>query len=188
MTGPAMSLELTRDLPNRLREGGDRAFVELVERYQPLVYRWAVALSGDGDVAEDISQETFVRVHRRLSSFRGDGPFEGWLYRIVRRVAVRSLRRGSRPYEPADDVYLTDPGARVDRQRAADVIRTIAITLPLRQREVFVLCDLEGRTPAEVAVMLDMKDVSVRASLFKARASIRRTVLATHPAFREHLP
>jgi DNA-directed RNA polymerase specialized sigma24 family protein len=52
---------------------------------------------------------------------------------------------------------------------------------------VFILCDLEERTPAEVAVMLDMKDVSVRASLFKARASIRRTILATHPSYGEPL-
>jgi DNA-directed RNA polymerase specialized sigma24 family protein len=82
-------------------------------------------------------------------------------------------------------VYLTDPGARVDRQRAVALIQTIATTLPMRQREVFILCDIEGRTPAEVAVMLDMKDVSVRASLFKARASIRRTILATHPCYRK---
>jgi DNA-directed RNA polymerase specialized sigma24 family protein len=46
-----------------------------------------------------------------------------------------------------------------------------------------VLCDLEGRTPAEAAEMLELKDVSVRASLFKARASIRRRVLATHPFY-----
>ena len=84
-----------------------------------------------------------------------------------------------------DDLYVTDPGARVDGQRAVALIRTIAATLPMRQREVFMLCDIEGRTPAEVAGILDMKDVSVRASLFKARASIRRTILATHPCYRE---
>ncbi|MEP6494976.1 MAG: sigma factor-like helix-turn-helix DNA-binding protein, partial [bacterium] len=83
------------------------------------------------------------------------------------------------------EVYVTDPGARVDRQRAIALIRTIAYTLPIRQREVFTLCDIEGRTPAEVAAMLNMKDVSVRASLFKARASIRARMLATHPCYRE---
>jgi DNA-directed RNA polymerase specialized sigma24 family protein len=57
----------------------------------------------------------------------------------------------------------------------------------MRQREVFILCDIDGRTPAEVAGMLAMKDVSVRASLFKARTSIRRTILATHPCYQEPL-
>lgn len=158
----------------------------LVEQYQPIVFRWAMGLSGDEDDAEDITQEVFVRVYRKLSSFRGDGPFDAWLYRITRRIGFRM--RPTSPHSAeryTDDVYLTDPGARVDRQRAVALIQMIATTLPVRQREVFLLCDIEGRTPAEVAAMLDMKDVSVRASLFKARASIRRTILATHPCYRE---
>ncbi len=174
------------ELVARTRVGDEGAFTALVEQYQPIVFRWAIALSGDEDEAEDITQEVFVRVHRKLSSFRGDGPFDAWLYRIARRVANR-MRPARLPAaeRPNQDVYLTDPGARVDRQRAVALIRTIATTLPMRQREVFILCDIEGRTPAEVAAMLDMKDVSVRASLFKARASIRRTILATHPCYRE---
>jgi RNA polymerase sigma-70 factor (ECF subfamily) len=175
--------ELLADVP-----GDDRAFARLVGQYQPLAFRWAVALSGDVDTAEDITQEAFVLVHRKLSTFRGDGPFEAWLYRIVRRIALRMARVTARiPASAEAEVYLTDPGARVDRQRAMEVIRSLATALPLRQREVFILCDLDGRPPSEAAVMLDMKDVSVRASLFKARASLRRTILATHPRFTEQL-
>lgn len=177
------------ELIARTRGGDESAFASLVSVYQPVVFRWAVALAGDQDDADDITQEVFVRVHRKLGAFRGDGSFDGWLYRITRRVAGRARRRRLTRVAPAiDDVYRTDPGARVDRQRAVDLIRAVAETLPFRQREVFVLCDLEGRTPAEAAVMLDMKDVSVRASLFKARASIRRKILVTHPAYRDHHP
>ena len=167
----------------------DAAFAVLVERYRPVVFRWAMALSGDADEAEDVTQEVLVRVHRKLGSFRGDGSFDAWLYRITRRVVLRM--RPSRPPVIDGDgagLYVTDPGARVDRQRAVELVRSIAAALPMRQREVFVLCDLEGRMPSEVAAILDMKDVSVRASLFKARASIRRTILATHPCYREPLP
>ena len=124
-----------------------------------------------------------MRVYRKLAGFRGDGPLEAWLYRITRRVAVRSRRITLPPVEDSQEIYITDPGGRVDRQRAFDLIRGIAATLPMRQREVFVLCDLEGRTPAEAATILGMKDVSVRASLFKARAAIRRRILATHPGY-----
>ena len=186
MTALPVVMPASPDLIARTREGDERAFAALVERYHPIVVRWAIALSGDEDEAEDITQEVFVRVHRKLSSFRGDGPFDAWLYRITRRVAFR-MRPTSAPLADgdADDVYLTDPGMRVDRQRAVALIESIAVTLPMRQREVFMLCDLEGRTPAEVAAMLDMKDVSVRASLFKARAAIRRTILATHPCYQE---
>ena len=187
MTGfPVLLVADHPDLVARSREGDERAFASLVERYHPVVFRWAIGLSGDRDEAEDIVQEVFVRVHRKLSSFRGDGPFDAWLYRITRRVAIRMSRTSRSPTVAAsEDVYVTDPGARVDRERAFALIRAAALTLPMRQREVFVLCDLEGRTPAEVAHMLGMKDVSVRGSLFKARASVRRTILATHPYYEE---
>ncbi|HTE47342.1 MAG TPA: RNA polymerase sigma factor [Gemmatimonadaceae bacterium] len=174
------------ELVARTREGDEGAFATLVERYRPIVFRWAIALSGDEDEAEDVTQEVFVRVHRKLSSFRGDGSFDAWLYRITRRVVFRMRSTGPPPCDnAAPNVYVTDPGARVDRDRAFALVQSIAATLPMRQREVFILCDLEGRAPTEVAGMLNMKDVSVRASLFKARASIRRTILATHPCYRE---
>jgi RNA polymerase sigma-70 factor (ECF subfamily) len=175
------------ELIARTRDGDETAFCALVDHYRPIVFRWAIALAGDEDDAEDITQEVFVRVYRKLWTFRGDGSFDAWVYRITRRVVYRMRRATPAPVEGgfAADPYITDPGARVDRQRAVAVIQTIAATLPMRQREIFVLCDIEERTPAEVAKMLDMKDVSVRASLFKARASIRRTILATHPCYRE---
>ena len=188
MTGLPVLLAESPERVTVAREGDARAFATLVERYRPHVFRWAIALTGDEDEADDITQEVFVRVHRKLGSFRGDGAFDAWLYRITRRVVFRMRPIPRSSAERGAEVYVTDPGARVDRERAVQLIRAIATTLPMRQREVFVLCDMEGRTPAEVATILDMKDVSVRASLFKARASIRRTILATHPCYREPLP
>lgn len=187
MTGlPVLLTAEPPELVARTRDGDDAAFAMLVGRYHPVVFRWALGLSGDRDEAEDIVQEVFVRVHGKLSGFRGDGPFDAWLYRITRRVALRMSRTIPSPTASASqDVYITDPGARVDRERAVALVQSIALTLPMRQREVFILCDLEGRTPTEVAVILNMKDVSVRASLFKARASIRRAILATHPYYEE---
>jgi RNA polymerase sigma-70 factor (ECF subfamily) len=184
MTSFPLSIPEPLELIARSRAGDDSAFGALVSAYQPRVFRWALALTGDQDEAEDVTQEVFVRVYRKLGGFRGDGPLDAWIYRITRRVALRSRR--SLPHhvdDSVDDVYVTDPGARVDRQRAFDLIRTIAATLPMRQREVFVLCDLEGRTPVEAAAILSLKDVSVRASLFKARSAIRRRILATHPCY-----
>lgn len=176
------------ELIARTRAGDESAFAALVERYRPLVFRWAIGLVGDADDAEDITQEVFVRVHRKLWSFRGDGSFDAWLYRITRRVVLRLRPRDPRRTDAINaDLYVTDPGGRVDRERAIALIQMIAASLPMRQREVFILCDVEGRTPTEVAKILNMKDVSVRASLFKARASIRRTILATHPCYREPL-
>lgn len=184
MTGFPLSVPEPLELITRSRHGDQRAFSTLVSAYQPRVFRWALALTGDQDEAEDITQEVFVRIYRKLGGFRGDGSLDAWLYRITRRVVFRARRPLPRYIEDSmDDVYRTDPGARIDRECALNLIRSVAATLPERQREVFILCDLEGRTPLEAAGILNMKDVSVRASLFKARTAIRRRILATHPSY-----
>jgi RNA polymerase sigma-70 factor (ECF subfamily) len=173
--------------------GDDSAFTTVVTRYQPAVFRWALVFARDPDEAEDVAQEVFVRAHRQLSQYRSDGSLEAWLYAITRRAARQMLRTRKRRSrlallpgaQPLRDVYTTDPGGRVDRERASAVIREMFSDLPPRQREIFDLIDLQGFTPSEVAERTGMKPVSVRANLFKARSSIRARFLATHPSYRE---
>lgn len=173
--------------------GDDSAFTTLVTRYQPAVFRWALMFVRDPDEAEDMAQEVFVRAHRQLSQYRSDGSLEAWLYAITRRAGYQMLRTRKRRSRlalspgarPPRDVYTTDPGGRVDRERAAAVIREMFSELPPRQREIFDLIDLQGLTPAEVAERTGMKPVSVRANLFKARSTIRARFLATHPGYSE---
>jgi len=187
------SYALDAQLASLASAGDDAAFTTLVTRFQPAVFRWALMFARDPDEAEDITQEVFVRTHRQIGNYRSDGPLEAWLYRITRRTATqmrRTLRRRGRlalapAARPLRDVYTTDPGGRVDRERAAMIIRELFAALPQRQREVFDLVDLQGISSAEVAERTGMKPVSVRANLFKARKAIRDSLLASHPAYRE---
>ena len=187
------SYALDTQLASLASAGDAAAFTTLVTRFQPAVFRWALMFARDPDDAEDITQEVFVRIHRQIGNYRSDGPLEAWLYRITRRAATQMRRtrkrRGRLALTPAArplrDVYTTDPGGRVDRERAATVIRELFSALPQRQREIFDLVDLQGVSPAEVAERTGMKPVSVRANLFKARKAIRDSLLATHPAYRE---
>jgi RNA polymerase sigma factor (sigma-70 family) len=127
--------------------GDDSAFTTLVTRFQPAVFRWALMFAGDPDEAEDITQEVFVRTYRELGQYRSDGPLDAWLYRITRRAATQMRRtrkrRGRLALSPAAkplrDVYTTDPGGRVDRERAASVIRELFAELPRRQREISLI-------------------------------------------------
>ena len=184
---------LDAQLASLASAGDDTAFTALVTRFQPAVFRWALIFARDPDEAEDITQEVFVRVHRQIGHYRSDGPLEAWLYRITRRTATQLRRtRGRRgrlvlssAARAERDVYTTDPGGRVDRQRAAMIIRELFSELPRRQREVFDLVDLQGLSPAEVAERTGMRPVSVRANLFKARKAIRDSLLANHPAYGE---
>jgi RNA polymerase sigma-70 factor (ECF subfamily) len=173
--------------------GDDSAFTALLMRYHPAVFRWSLTFAWDPDEAEDIAQEVFVRAHRQLSQYRSDGSLEAWLYAITRRAATQLRRTQKRrkrlslspAARPLRDVYTTDPGGRVDRQRAANVILELFSELPQRQREIFDLVDLQGLSPAEAAARTGMKAVSVRANLFKARSAIRAKILATHPSYGE---
>jgi RNA polymerase sigma factor (sigma-70 family) len=184
---------LDAQLASLAAAGDDSAFTTIVTRFQPAVFRWALIFAADPDEAEDITQEVFVRTHRQLDQYRSDGPLDAWLYRITRRAATQlrrtRKRRGrlalSAAAQPVRDVYTTDPGGRVDRERAAAVIRELFAELPARQREIFDLVDLQGLSPAEVAERTRMKPVSVRANLFKARKAIRQGLLATHPSYGE---
>ena len=173
--------------------GDDSAFTALLTRYHPAVFRWSLTFAWDPDEAEDIAQEVFVRAHRQLSQYRSDGSLEAWLYAITRRAATQLRRTQKRrkrlslspAARPLRDAYTTDPGGRVDRQRAANVILELFSELPQRQREIFDLVDLQGLSPAEAAARTGMKAVSVRANLFKARSAIRAKILATHPSYGE---
>ena len=173
--------------------GDDSAFTTLVTRYHPAVFRWSLIFARDPDEAEDITQEVFIRAHRQLSQYRSDGSLEAWLYAITRRAATQLRRTQKRRKRlalspaaaPLRDVYTTDPGGRVDRERAASVIQELFSELPARQREIFDLVDLQGLSPAEAAERMGMKAVSVRANLFKARSAIRAKFLATHPSYGE---
>jgi RNA polymerase sigma-70 factor (ECF subfamily) len=187
------SFALDAQLASLASAGDDSAFATLVTRFHPAVFRWALTFSRDPDEAEDIVQEVFVRAHRRLDQYRSDGSLDAWLYRITRRTATQMRRTRNRRgrlalstgARPTRDVYTTDPGGRVDRQRAAVVIHELFEKLPQRQREIFDLVDLQGLSPAEAAERIGMKPVSVRANLFKARKTIRESLLATHPSYSE---
>jgi RNA polymerase sigma factor (sigma-70 family) len=187
------SYAMDAQLASLASAGDDAAFTTLVTRFQSAVFRWALTFARDPDEAEDITQEVFVRTHRQLGDYRSDGPLEAWLYRITRRVALQLTRKGKRrarlaltsAASPSREVYITDPGGRVDRERAATVIHELFAGLPRRQREIFDLVDLQGLSPAEAAERTGMKAVSLRANLFKARKAIRESLLATHPGYGE---
>ena len=173
-------------------EGDDAAFESLVTVLHRLVHRWSLTFARDPDEADEITQETFVLVHRKLGQYRGDASVEGWVYRITRRVAVQRHRKDRRRRElseaaflGSDNVYNTDPGARVDRERIAEYVRIFFTQLPPKQREVFDLVDLQGHEPAEVARLLGTNAGTVRGNLFKARSALRARLLEDHPSWRE---
>lgn len=178
-------------LATRASGGEESAFGEIVARVQPLVLRWALPFAASRDDADDIVQDSFVLAYRHLGSYRGAGTLLAWLRQITRRAAMRSAKQRSRraalvaqpSYWIDRDVYTTDPGGRVDRDRLVTAVRLAWEELPPQQRAALDLVDLQGLRPTEAAQVLGLKDVTLRANLFKARRFVRARVLrATLPS------
>jgi RNA polymerase sigma-70 factor (ECF subfamily) len=179
----------------RARTGDESAFRRLVHRHHETLHRWALAMTGDADDADDVEQTALLRAHRALAEYRGIGQFRTWLYPIVRTAAadlLRTRRRragllqagAARLYDPR---ITTDAAASLDRDRLTALVLERYRELPDRQREVFALADLQGHTPAEIAAMMELEPVTVRTHLLRARRSIRARILAEHPELVEGL-
>ena len=87
--------DLDNALLRRARGGDSSAFRQLVQRHHDTIHRWALAMTGDPDDADDVEQTALLRVHHALAEYRGVGRFRTWLYPIVRAAATDLLRTRS---------------------------------------------------------------------------------------------
>ncbi|MGD2067594.1 MAG: RNA polymerase sigma factor [Gemmatimonadota bacterium] len=173
----------------RARAGDRAALEEVLTSVHPVVYRWALARTGDPSRADDLAQEALIRVIRRIGSFRGDARFTSWLYRIVANVATDQVRRERRRETREEALEMLektashppDPERALDRARLLDRVRRSFLGLTERQREIFDLAELQGFEAAEVGEMLGVAPSTVRVTLLRARRTLREEILRTDP-------
>ncbi len=164
----------------RAAQGGDLlAFERLYRDNERKVFGLCFRLSGDPALAEELTQEVFVRAWRKLASFRGESAFSSWLYPLTVNVAFSERR--SRRRRDARIVATEDP-ARLERtprtptpEAGFDLDKAIA-SLPPGARAVFVLHDVEGRTHEEIAALLKLAPGTSKAQLFRARRLLREAL------------
>ncbi|MAG57315.1 MAG: hypothetical protein CMJ83_13560 [Planctomycetes bacterium] len=176
-----------RELLIRSKEGSQDAFRQLVEMYTPRVYGLVRNLVSSTSEAEDVTQEVFFKVYRKLDSFREDSAFYTWLYRVAVNAATDWLkkRRLDRSFQ-VDDVGslpLLDPADGPDddlgkKDLRAEVRRAMA-TLPQKFRTILVLRELEGLAYEEISAVLSISKGTVESRLFRARARLK-TELERH--------
>ena len=173
---------------------GDRAAMpswdELVRQHADRVYRLAYRLSGNQHDAEDLTQETFIRVFRSLQNYQ-PGTFEGWLHRITTNLFLDMVRRRGRirmealpedydrvPAEgPTPEQIYHDSRLGPDLQAALD-------SLPAEFRAAVVLCDIEGLSYEEIGATLGVKLGTVRSRIHRGRQALR-DYLAAHSGKQE---
>ena len=179
----------TAALVIRASSGDPDAFRLLVRRFQDRIFRWALGTTGDRDDADDVTQQVLLKVYRHLGALREGGHLRTWLFRVTQNTALELHRTRGRRSAALDRELMLTPGERialepvdrVDLDRTMTLVQYYFQELPDRQRLIFDLVDLQGFTPAEIAEMLDMEQVTVRANLCKARRAIRTRILRDHP-------
>ncbi|GEL95692.1 RNA polymerase sigma factor SigE [Cellulomonas composti] len=157
---------------------------EIVRLHSARVYRLAYRLTGNRHDAEDLTQETFVRVFRSLHTYQ-PGTFEGWLHRITTNLFLDQVRRRARIRmdamgDSADRFVSGDQLAAPERAfEHGNLDRDIQHALddlPPEYRAAVVLCDIEGLSYEEIAVTLGIKLGTVRSRIHRARARLRESL------------
>lgn len=164
--------------------GRQAAYGELMRRHRESLFRLLRGLTGDGDAAVDLTQQSFIAAFAALSRYDAQRPFRAWIARIAvnkardwaRRRAVRRFFTLARPIEAALDI--ADPAVPSDQQLAdrRELERTMGAiaALPANLRDVLVLRTVEGMSEAETADTLGISPKSVETRLYRARNKLEK--------------
>lgn len=176
------------EMVNRFQQGDEAAFEFLYARYQPMVFRLCQGMVGNPAIAEELAQEAFLCVFRRLDTFRGDAAFATWLHRItVNCVLMHYRRERSRRSEMQLAELEPENGERggpLEWLGSADSAQSATLDrisleraieeLPPGYRLVLVLHDVHGYEHNEMAEMLGCSMGNTKSQLHKARLKLRR--------------
>lgn len=180
------------DLVSRLLAGDEVLFASLVERWQPGLLRLAQSLTGNAATAEEVVQETWVAVLKSLHTFEGRSSLRTWVHRVCAHVALGRRRQDDRSPvvgDPAVDPARFDetghwrepparwseetPEALLNRRQMMDCIQRAVVSLPVRQRAVITLRDVQGFSSEEACEILGVSEVHQRVLLHRARTRVR---------------
>jgi RNA polymerase sigma-70 factor (ECF subfamily) len=171
-------------LVRRARQGDRKAFAALMELYRERVVRLALHRVGSMEDAQDLCQETFLRLHRSLETYDPDRAFSPWLYRIAHNVILDHLRRKrSRPvttepelaqlFEEMIDPAAENPQRTCLNQEMYGEVRAAIQSLPDNYRSVVVFRFLEDLSYSEIAEALDLTEANVMMRISRARRMLR---------------
>jgi len=167
----------------RAQQGDEAAFEALFSAHKRRVYSLCLRMTGDTAEAEDLTQEAFLQLFRKISTFRGESAFTTWLHRLVVNVVLMHLRKkglqqisldevDSSQEEPVKRDYGDDDRRLIGSIDRLSLDRAIA-ALPHGYRTVFVLHDVEGYEHNEIAQIMNCSTGNSKSQLHKARLKLR---------------
>ncbi|MBI4444772.1 MAG: sigma-70 family RNA polymerase sigma factor [Acidobacteria bacterium] len=173
-------------LLERIRTQEEGAFRELLERFGDRIYRTALRILREEQAAQDALQETFLIIHRAIRQFRGDSRIGTWINRITVNVCLGILRQRKKEEScVAEDVselgmlpaQSKDPLEELCSSELRDSIERSLQKIGHKQREVLRLHDLEEKTIAEIAILLNLSEGTVKSRLFYGRLALKKVLV-----------
>jgi RNA polymerase sigma-70 factor, ECF subfamily len=159
-------------------------FEQLYAEYQPAVQRYLLGMSSNPVLAEELTQEVFVRAAANLLLFRGEATVNTWLFRIARNVYLSWVERQRDAEIDTEEFHAIpdggaygDPEAHLLQTEQRATIRRAMAMLPERQRTLLLLRDLQGLSYAEIALVLEQSLAAVKVNLHRARLQFREIYL-----------
>ena len=169
------------ELVKKSQLGDKSAFEELVKRHQDLVFSLSFKLTGNRELANDVAQESFIRAWKAIEKFRGDSTFGTWIYRITVNTAWTLRKKAKKHYslniedtqEPVVIDEKKDPELVAINSDLSVVLRKALNQIPLEQRIIVELKNIEGRSHIEIADYLDISVTAAKVRLHRAHQKLR---------------
>ena len=168
----------------RLFKGGDgRAFEAIMRHYEPYVLGLLWRMTGDRSKAEDLCQETFLKMLRGLQQFKGDCALKTWIFRVAHNVAADYFRGSKHEPEQLEEKgeavlgtakQASDPHGEVERDQVREAIEQAMGQLSGEQREVLHLFYWGDLSVSEIAAALSVPEGTVKTHLFRGRQALRQ--------------
>jgi RNA polymerase sigma-70 factor (ECF subfamily) len=176
-------LSSDRELIIQLQEGSLSALGDLYDRHQHMVYRTALAVTGDVAAAADLLQDVFLRLHRFADRIDSERPLEPWLYRATTNLTYTWVKRQSRLLRPLEDMaeWLSGakrhtPSHQAEQDEELKDIREAIARLPLVQRMVVVLYYINDLSLQEISEILDIPVGTVKSRLYYGRQVLKQNL------------
>ena len=162
-------------LIQRALDGSERAWFALIKRYEKRLYNYALRMTGNPDDAMDVLQDVLLSVYRNLSSYRADGVFAAWLFRIASFRCTDFYRKKGRQFPSTDDVDIADESATdfVDNINGNKGLTALVSSLPTDQKHVVELKFFQHFTFDEISAQLGVSSNTAKSRLYAALKKMR---------------
>jgi RNA polymerase sigma-70 factor, ECF subfamily len=190
------TIDNEKELVQKAQKGDERAFSLLVKKYESTVYNFAYKVCRDKENAAETLQDTFINVYRKLDQFNGESKFSTWLYQIVTNNCLMKKRKSkldksSLSLEESDSAHNESetqgnempfqalvslkqtPQDEVVNKELREILDDAILKLPIEQRLVFILRDVEGHSSEEASKILKVSIPAIKSRLRRARVFLR---------------